>query len=64
MKLMYDKEADAAFIRLTRRRPDGAIELQEGVILHVTRDNKIVAIEILDAKDKLPKNALIESSAA
>lgn len=54
MKVSYDKEVDACYIILCRRRPQGAIEIDEGVILHVTDDQKIVAIEILDASKRFP----------
>jgi len=47
VQVRYDKEVDAAYIKLSSKRPEGAIEVDEGVILHVTEDNKIVGIEIL-----------------
>jgi len=34
MKVRYDHEVDAAYIQLSSKRPTGAIELKEGVILH------------------------------
>ena len=58
MKVKYDKEADAAYIQMSSRKPDGAVELAEGVILHTTADNGIVAIEILDAGKKIPISTL------
>ena len=54
MKVAYDKKADAAFIRMSNKKPDGAVEISEGVILHTTSKNEIVAIEILDAAKKIP----------
>jgi uncharacterized protein YuzE len=54
MKVSYDKEIDAAYIRFTSKKPQGAIELQEGVILHVTDKDEIVALEILNAGKHLP----------
>jgi uncharacterized protein YuzE len=54
MKISYDKEADAAYIRLSAKRPDGAIEIAEGVILHTTSKNEITGIEMLDASRKFP----------
>lgn len=52
MKINYDEQADAAFIKLSENVPDGAIELDLGLIIHTTKDNKIVAIEILDASKR------------
>jgi uncharacterized protein YuzE len=58
MKVRYDKEADAAYIQLSSKKPDGAVEMAEGVILHTTSKNEIVAIEILDAAKKIPIKTL------
>ena len=58
MKVKYDKEANAAYIQLSSKKPDGAIEMAEGVILHTTSKNEIVAIEILDATKKFPIKTL------
>ncbi len=30
------------------------MEIEEGVILHITKDKKLVSIEILDASKKIP----------
>ena len=60
MKVIYDKEADAAFIRMSNKKPDGAVEITEGVILHTTKKNEIVAIEILDAAKKIPITTLFK----
>ena len=58
MKVEYDKEADAAYIQFSTKRPDGAVEMQEGVILHTTSNNEIVGIEILDVSKKMPVKSL------
>jgi uncharacterized protein YuzE len=54
MKVKYDKAADAAYIQLSSKHPEGGVEISEGVILHTTEKNEIVAIEILDASRKFP----------
>lgn len=53
MKVSYDKTLDAAYIQFTDQQPQGAIELEQGVILHVTDRDEIVALEILDASNHL-----------
>jgi uncharacterized protein YuzE len=58
VKVRYDKEVDAAYIQLSSKKPDGAVEMAEGVILHTTSKNEIVAIEILDAAKKIPIKTL------
>ncbi|MBI4823390.1 MAG: DUF2283 domain-containing protein [Nitrospirae bacterium] len=66
MKVRYDKKVDAAYIQMSSKKPDGAVEIAEGVILHTTKSNEIVAIEILNAAKKIPIKSLykLELSAA
>ncbi len=58
MKVRYDKKADAAYIQFSSKKPDGAVEIAEGVALHTTSKNEIVSIEILDASKKFPIKTL------
>ena len=58
MKVRYDKAVDAAYIQMSAKKPDGAVEIAEGVILHTTEKDEIVAIEILDAAKKFPIKTL------
>ena len=60
MKVRYDKKVDTAFIRFSSKRPAGGVEVKEGVILHVTDEDKIVALEILDASQRLPLKNLFK----
>ena len=53
MKVRYDAEADAIYIRLGKQKPDGVVELSEGVNLDTTSENRIVGIEILNASKKM-----------
>ena len=54
MKVSYDKKHDIAYIRFSNLKPDGAIEIEEGIVIDTTADNKIVGIEIFDAGRRLP----------
>ena len=58
MKVRYDKEVDSAYIQMSSKKPDGAVEIAEGVILHTTANDEIVAIEILEAARKIPLKTL------
>ncbi len=60
MKVSYDAQVDAAFIRLSNEEPAGAVELQNGIILHVTENDKLVAIEILDVSQKFDVEELFK----
>ncbi|HDZ01705.1 MAG TPA: DUF2283 domain-containing protein [Nitrospirae bacterium] len=53
MKVYYDKEVDALYIKLGNKTPDGVTEISEGVNIDTTSDDRIVGIEILDASKKI-----------
>jgi uncharacterized protein YuzE len=58
MKIYYDKEIDAAYIRLSDLEPTGVIEISEGINVDVTDKDELVGIEILDASKKFPLRSL------
>jgi uncharacterized protein YuzE len=53
MRVQYDHEVDALYIKLGNQKPDGVIEISEGVNLDTASKNKIVGIEILNASKKM-----------
>jgi len=53
MRVHYDNEVDAIYIKLGNQKPDGVVEISEGVNLDTTSENKIVGIEILNASKKM-----------
>lgn len=59
MKVNYDKEVDAVYIELSKEKPDGVIEVAEGINVDVTSDGKIVGIELLDATQKVSLESLL-----
>ena len=58
MKIDFDPEADAMRIKFQEGEYEISKEVDDGVILDVTKDNKIIAIEILDVSDKMPRKSL------
>ncbi len=52
MKVYYDDKIDALYLRLTDQKPDGVIEMAEGINLDTTQDGKLSGIEILNASQK------------
>ncbi|WP_022846315.1 MULTISPECIES: DUF2283 domain-containing protein [unclassified Desulfurobacterium] len=64
MKVYYDKEVDALYIKLSNEKPDGVIEIIEGVNLDTTPNGKIVGIEILDASKKIDLKTILNYSLA
>jgi len=63
MKVNYDKKHDIAYIRFSNKKPDGAIEIEEGVVLDTTTDDKIVGIEIFNASNRIPLKNLFSIEA-
>ena len=59
MKVHYDAEVDAVYIKLGSQKPDGVVEISEGVNLDTTSENRIVGIEILNASQKMNINTIL-----
>ncbi len=53
MKVQYDEEIDALYIRLGDQKPDGVIEIDDGINIDTAADGKITGIEILGASEKI-----------
>lgn len=52
MKVHYDEEVDALYLKLGDQKPNGVIEIAEGVNIDTTTDGKLTGIEILKASKK------------
>ena len=59
MKVHYDAEVDAVYIKLGSQKPDGVVEIFEGVNLDTTSEKRIVGIEILNASQKMNINTIL-----
>ena len=59
MKVHYDEEVDALYLKLGDQKPDGVIEIAEGVNLDTTADGKLAGIEILKASNKININNIL-----
>ncbi len=53
MKITYDEKADALYIEISSKKPDGTIEIKEGINIDVSKDDKLIGIEVLNASKKL-----------
>jgi len=51
MKVHYDEEVDALYLQLGDEKPDGFIEIAEGLNIDTTTDGKLAGIEILKASE-------------
>ena len=59
MKVHYDEEVDALYLKLGDQKPDGVIEIAEGVNIDTTTDGKLTGIEILKASKKININTIL-----
>lgn len=62
MKIIYDKEADAAYIYLKDKIEKGEIKdtisMNENIIVDFDSNKKLIGIEILSASKIIPKDAV------
>lgn len=54
MRIRFDEEADAIYLRLDESRIIESEEVQPGVILDFNEHNQVVGIEILNVKARVP----------
>ncbi len=62
MKVYYDDEIDALYIKLGDETPDGVIEAAEGINFDTTSEQKIVGLEILDASKRIDLKTILSYS--
>jgi len=62
MKVFYDNEVDALYLKLGKEKPEGVIEIAEGVNLDTTQDGKLVGIEIIEASKKIDIQTILSYS--
>lgn len=52
MKIEYDKEVDALYVRLQEKYVDRTVEIEDGLNIDLDEDGKLIGIEILDATER------------
>ena len=58
-KFRYDPASDAAYLRFSDAKIEESEEVSPGVVLDFDADGRIVALEVLGAAARLPKDALV-----
>ena len=58
MKITYDPEADAMNIVFQKGKYDISKEIAEGIIVDYTREGRVISIEILDVRKRMPLKSL------
>ncbi len=59
VKVYYDNEVDALYLKLGDESPEGVIEIAEGVSLDTTSEDKIAGLEILEASNKIDLKTIL-----
>ncbi len=54
----YDRATDAAYLRFSSGKVVESEEVSPGVVLDYDADGRIVALEVLKAGERLPKDVL------
>ena len=54
MKMRYDEQADALYLRLDESAIIESEEVQPGIVLDYNASNQVVGIEILRLKERVP----------
>lgn len=60
MKISVDPKNDIMRIKFQNGKYEISKEVGDGIIIDMTKDNKIMAIEILDVSEKIPKKEIKE----
>ena len=54
MKIEYDREVDALYVRLQEKYVARTVEIEEGLNLDLDDSGKLIGLEILDATERCP----------
>ena len=58
MNLTYDPNADAVYVRLSEHPPVESEEIAPGIVFDFDADNRLVGIEVLNAKTRVATDML------
>ncbi len=58
MKITYDPEVDIMNIYFQKGKYEVSEEIAEGIIIDLTKDGKVISIEILNVSKRMPKESI------
>ena len=58
MEVRYDKEVDAMYIYAEKGEYSISEEIGDGVVIDISKDGRVIGIEILDASEKFSPTVL------
>ena len=61
MKVSYDEKKDIMRIKFQEGKYDISKETDEGIIIDLSKNKQILAIEILNVSERIPKKSLKEA---
>jgi len=62
MKIEYDNEVDALYIRIQEKEVSRTKEIEEGINLDIDKDNKIIGLEIIGATERYEQKDIFNIS--
>jgi uncharacterized protein YuzE len=58
MRITYDPDADVLYIELRSGTPDDSVDIEDGVTADLDAAGHLLGIELLDARERLGRDAL------
>ncbi len=58
MKITYDPKVDIMNIKFQEGKYEISEEVGEGIVIDLTKEGKVISIEILDASKRMPKKSI------
>ena len=58
MEIVYDPETDTMDIEFQKGKYEESKEVAEGIIIDLTKEGKVISIEILNASKRMPKESI------
>ena len=52
MRIEYDSDIDALYIRMQEKHVDRTVEIEEGLNLDLDKNGKLIGLEVLDATER------------
>ena len=62
MKIEYDSEVDALYIRIQEKKVSHTRELEEGINIDLDDENKIIGLEIIGATERYSQKDIFNIS--
>jgi uncharacterized protein YuzE len=52
MKIEYDRDVDALYVRLQEKYVDRTVEIEEGLNIDLDENGRLIGLEVLDATER------------